>query len=51
MLLLKEIQYLQNKLGEQIASTKVTAIDDGTMPNAWGSLNIDDEGNKIKKMY
>ena len=37
------------KLGEQIASTKVTAIDDGTIPNAWGSLNIDDEGNKTRK--
>lgn len=38
-----------NKLGEQIASTIVTAIDDGTVPNAWGSLNIDDEGNKTQK--
>lgn len=38
-----------NKLGKQIASTKVTAIDDGTMPNAWGSLNIDDEGNKTQR--
>ncbi len=38
-----------NKLGQQIASTKVTAIDDGTIPNAWGSLNIDDEGNKTQK--
>lgn len=38
-----------NKLGEQIASTKVTAIDDGTIPNAWGSINIDDEGNLAKK--
>jgi TldD protein len=38
-----------NKLGEQIASTKVTAIDDGTVANAWGSLNIDDEGNKTQK--
>ena len=36
-------------LGKQIASTKVTAIDDGTIPNAWGSLNIDDEGNKTQK--
>lgn len=34
-----------NKLGQQIASTKVTAIDDGTIPNGWGSENIDDEGN------
>ena len=37
------------KLGQQIASTKVTAIDDGTIPNSWGSSNIDDEGNKTKK--
>ncbi len=32
------------KLGEQIASPVVTAIDDGTIANAWGSQNIDDEG-------
>lgn len=38
-----------DKLGKQIASTKVTAIDDGTIPNAWGSINIDDEGNKSQK--
>ncbi len=38
-----------DKLGQQIASSKVTAIDDGTIPNAWGSLNIDDEGNKTQK--
>lgn len=38
-----------NKLGQQIASTKVTAIDDGTIPNAWGSQNVDDEGNPQQK--
>lgn len=32
------------KIGEKIASEKVTAIDDGTIPNSWGSINIDDEG-------
>lgn len=37
------------KLGQQIASTKVTAIDDGTLANEWGSLNIDDEGIKTRK--
>ena len=38
------------KLGQQIASTKVTALDDGTIPNAWGSENIDDEGNPTTKL-
>ena len=32
------------KLGKPVAGSKVTAIDDGTIPNAWGSCNIDDEG-------
>ena len=38
-----------NKLGEQIASPLVTAIDDGTLPNEWGSLNIDDEGTPTQR--
>jgi len=38
-----------DKLGQQIASTKVTAIDDGTLANHWGSANIDDEGNPTQK--
>ncbi len=33
------------KLGEKVASELVTVIDDGTMANARGSLNVDDEGN------
>ena len=37
------------KLGQQIANEKVTAIDDGTIPGAWGSINIDDEGTPAKK--
>lgn len=32
------------KLGKKIANPVVTAIDDGTLPNEWGSENIDDEG-------
>lgn len=36
---------MAGKLGQKIANEKVTAIDDGTIPNAWGSINIDDEGN------
>lgn len=37
------------KLGQQIANTKVTAIDDATIPNAWGSFNIDDEGTPAQR--
>lgn len=37
------------KLGEKIANEKVTAIDDGTIPNAWGSINFDDEGTPSQK--
>ncbi len=32
------------KIGQKIAADCVTAVDDGTIPNAWGSENIDDEG-------
>jgi TldD protein len=32
------------KLGQAIASPVVTAVDDATITNAWGSGNIDDEG-------
>ncbi|MFA5007141.1 MAG: TldD/PmbA family protein [Candidatus Izemoplasmatales bacterium] len=32
------------KLGTQIASPIVTAIDDGTIEHGWGSANFDDEG-------
>ena len=37
------------KLGQAIAQPCLTAVDDGTIPNAWGSLNIDDEGMATQK--
>lgn len=37
------------KLGQQIANQKVTAIDDATIPNAWGSIDVDDEGTVARK--
>lgn len=37
------------KLGQQIASAKVSAVDDGTIPNAWGSVNMDDEGHPSRR--
>ena len=36
------------KLGEKIASDIVNAVDDGTNLNAWGSINVDDEGTPSK---
>ncbi len=38
------------KLGQRIAAPCVTAIDDGTMPNEWGSENIDDEGTPTTRL-
>jgi TldD protein len=40
---------MAGKLGQKIANEKVTAIDDGTIPGAWGSVNIDDEGHPTQK--
>lgn len=37
------------KLGQKIASECVTAIDDGTIVNGWGSGNVDDEGNPCRR--
>lgn len=37
------------KLGEKIASDVVTAVDDGTIKNQWGSSNIDDEGTPTQR--
>ncbi len=37
------------KLGQKVASDIVTAIDDGTRDNQWGSLNVDDEGHPTQK--
>ncbi len=38
------------KLGQKIAADCVTAIDDGTMRNEWGSENIDDEGVQTTRL-
>ena len=37
------------KMNTQIASPIVTVVDDGTIPNARGSLNFDDEGSETQK--
>ena len=43
------LSQFSGKLGQKIANEKVTAIDDGTIPGAWGSINIDDEGTPAKR--
>lgn len=40
---------MAGKLGQKIANEKVTAVDDGTIPNAWGSVNFDDEGTPSRR--
>ncbi|MGR5253682.1 metalloprotease TldD [Vibrio astriarenae] len=40
----KESSVFSGKVGEQVTSSLCTIVDDGTMPDRRGSLNIDDEG-------
>jgi len=37
------------RIGERVASKGVTVIDDGTIPDRRGSLNVDDEGNTTQR--
>jgi len=37
------------KLGEKVAEPCVTAVDDGTLPGQWGTLNVDDEGAPTRR--
>jgi TldD protein len=39
----------QNKLNQQVASTLITVLDDGTMPAKRGSYSYDDEGTPAQK--
>src|SRR5699024_3843772 len=45
----KETSAFANKLGQKVASSLVTAIDDGTIENAWGTTNVDDEGTPTQR--
>lgn len=40
----KETSTFSHRLGEQVAAKGVTVVDNGTLENRRGSLNIDDEG-------
>ena len=43
--LARGLSCFSGKHGEMVASPLVSAVDDSTIPNAWGSIDIDDEGN------
>ncbi len=45
----KKASVFHDKMGEQIAHEAVSAVDDGTIPGMWGSLNMDDEGMPVQK--
>ncbi len=40
----KKTSAFSDRIGERVASPEVTVVDDGTIENRRGSLNIDDEG-------
>jgi len=44
MAIYRHASFLAGKLGEKIASEKITLIDDGTIPGLFGSQPFDDEG-------
>ncbi len=38
-----------NRIGQQVASELCTVVDDGTIANRRGSLNVDDEGHPTQQ--
>jgi TldD protein len=45
----KNTSAFSGKIGTQVASKSITVVDDGTIPNRRGSLNVDDEGNATSR--
>lgn len=45
----KKTSLFYNKLGEKVAKSIVSIVDDATWKNARGSLNVDDEGTRTEK--
>lgn len=44
----KNTSVFSGRIGERVASPLCTIVDDGTLPNRRGSLNVDDEGTPTK---
>ncbi len=47
----KGTSIFSDKLNKKVAENFINIIDDGTLPYDRGALNIDDEGNEVKKTY
>ncbi|MGH1345597.1 MAG: TldD/PmbA family protein [Nannocystales bacterium] len=45
----KDVSIYADMLGKKIAPDFVTIVDDGTLDNERGSLNVDDEGNEAQR--
>jgi TldD protein len=45
----KKVSAFSGRIGQQVASPLCTVIDDGTIRNRRGSLNVDDEGNPTQR--
>lgn len=47
----KGTSIFSDKMGKKVAENFINIIDDGTLDNNRGSINIDDEGNDVQKTY
>ncbi len=47
----KGTSIFSDKMGKKVAESFVNIIDDGTLGNNRGSINVDDEGNDAQKTY
>jgi len=45
----KGVSAFANRIGQKVASELCTVVDDGTIPNRRGSLNVDDEGTPTSR--
>ena len=45
----KKVSAFSDRIGQKVATPLVTVVDDGTIPDRRGSLNVDDEGQPTRR--